>query len=163
MDPRLREELGLPAGIQGKCEPGPVWRNGQVRSVCSRASEMMPEPLGKSETGQPLGNEDREDQGRRSSKPPAGPELRVQSRGAGKERTQSLSPVIRQPCLLRAGHLSVHTDFFGVCRGAGQPAAPRDGARPLRELTPAHPTPQPASLQESPTQSCRPAPFSPCL
>lgn len=109
---------------------------------------MMPEPRRKSEAAQPLGNEGKEDLGSRRIKPPAGPELAVQPSGAREERTKSLSPVTRQPRLLGTGRLHIQTDFFGVCRGAEQPAASRDGARPLRELTLA-PRPKQASLYKS--------------
>lgn len=65
-----------------------------------------------------LGNEDGEALGRKRIESP--------------ENTKSLPSVIRQPCLLGPGCVQRKTDFFGVCRGAEKPAAPKDGTRPRR-------------------------------
>ena len=51
---------------------------------------------------------------------------------------KSLPLVMRQLCQQDAGYIYIQTYLSGVCMGAEQPAASRDEARPLRDLTPSH-------------------------
>lgn len=62
-----------------------------------------------------LRNKDGEELGRRI-KPPAGPELRVQTRDAPTEHTQSLPSKSHPHCVQVC--LYIKTDLFRVCRGA---------------------------------------------
>lgn len=71
----------------------------------------MPEPLRKSETAQPLRHEDREDLGRRRIKPPAGPELGVQSRGARKVLAPSHETAMPAGCRV---HLYTDIPLWGL-------------------------------------------------
>lgn len=114
---RMLPKHELDAGIQGKYEQNRSEKIDKYVVPAQGQARLSRTPEEIRKRPKLLRNKDREGRSRRI-KPPAGPECRVQSRGAPKENTHSLPSVMRQPRLLHPGCVYKKTDLFRVFRGA---------------------------------------------